>query len=126
MATTENRTIFITVRKQCKLTIDQSKEAHNVRIRNKLLDSPNGSRSFWSVAKAVSQNFTKSTIPPLTRPDGTIASTAGDKAILLVELFSSHSTVDFQGRTPPDIPAVQSEMTDETSKKLLVQTKFLL
>ena len=115
--TAENRAIFVAARNQCKQSIDQSKDKHNQRIKNKLLASPNGSRSFWSVAKAVSQNFTKPTIPPLTRANGTIATTATEKANLLAELFALHSTVDFQGKTPPNIPAVQSTMPEITFRQ---------
>ena len=120
-----NRNNFVRTRNHCKQTIDASKEEHNQRIKNKLLANPNGSRSFWSVSKAVSQNFTKSIIPPLTRADGTIATTSTEKANLLGNLFSAHSTVDFQGKTPPNIAAVQSSMSDIVFRQRVIKRILL-
>lgn len=108
--TVENRNTFIIFRNLCKQTVDECKERHNEQIKNKLLNCPNGSRSFWSVAKAVSQGFSKSSIPPLTKDDGSIAETAKEKANILAEMFASNSTLDPQGKIPPTIPRVNSSM----------------
>ncbi|XP_050298292.1 uncharacterized protein LOC126737434, partial [Anthonomus grandis grandis] len=106
----ENRRNFLAFRNSCKRIIDECKESHNNRIKNKLLNCLNGTRSFWSVSKAVSQGFAKSALPPLTADDGSIAVTAREKANLLGKLFASNSTLHSQGKTPPYLPRVNSSM----------------
>ena len=56
-------------------------------------------RSFWSLAKQITRNFTNSSFPPLFRPDGSIASTSVDKATIFVKKFAS--SLDDSRATPP-------------------------
>nr|CAI5829594.1 unnamed protein product [Callosobruchus analis] len=109
---TEIHRSFTEARNRCKLVIDSSKEDHNQKIKNKLLSCPSSTRTFWSVDNAVSQNFSYSYIPPLTREDKSIASTPKEKADTLGKLFAANSTVDFQGSSPTTIFNVSSRMAE--------------
>nr|CAI5822056.1 unnamed protein product [Callosobruchus analis] len=108
----ESHRSFTDARNRCKHVIDSSKEEHNQKIKNKLLSCLSSSRTFWSVAKAVSQNFSYSSIPPLTREDRSIASTPKGKADILGKLFADNSTVDFQGNPPATTFNVNSRMAE--------------
>ena len=46
-------------------------------------------RSFWSLAKQITPNFTNSSFSPLFRPDGSVASTSVDKATIFDKKFAS-------------------------------------
>ncbi|KAG5892135.1 hypothetical protein JTB14_032357 [Gonioctena quinquepunctata] len=96
----ETRAAYVEARGICKETIECSKDAHNAKIRSKLVECPNGSRSFWSFAKAVGRNFTSSSFPPLTKEDGTLATTAQEKANIFAHLFAGNSTLDSSGKQP--------------------------
>nr|CAI5833153.1 unnamed protein product [Callosobruchus analis] len=50
---TESHRCFTDARNRCKHVIESSKEEHNQKIKNKLLSCPSSSRTFWSVAKAI-------------------------------------------------------------------------
>ena len=106
------RAEYVDARNNCSQTIDASKETYNAKIRSKLIDCPNGSRSFWSLAKAVGRNFTNSSFPPLSKSDGTLATTSQEKANIFAEMFAANSTLDSQGKVPPDIPPVESRMPE--------------
>ena len=43
-------------------------------------------------------------VPPLTRPDGTTATSSEDKASLLTEFFATKIKVSDMGRRPPHLP----------------------
>lgn len=105
-----NRSAYVQARNACKLVIDQAKETFCNKIKNKLISCPSGSRSFWSLSKAVSKNFTSSAFPPLMRDDGSIATTAKEKANLFAKIFSNNSTLDSQGKIPPSIPQQSFKM----------------
>nr|CAI5826128.1 unnamed protein product [Callosobruchus analis] len=81
--------------------------------------SPGSSKIFWSVAKAVSEDFSYSSIPPLTREDKSIASTPKEKANILAKLVASNSTVDFQGSTPTTIFNCEDKPSLDTLKSCL-------
>nr|CAI5825790.1 unnamed protein product [Callosobruchus analis] len=108
----ESHRCFTDARNRCKHVIDSSKEEHNQKIKNKLLSGPSSSRTFWSVAKAISHNFSYSSILPLTREDRSIASTPKEKADILGKLFADSSTVDFQGNPPATTFNVNSRMAE--------------
>ncbi|KAJ8734290.1 hypothetical protein PYW07_014841 [Mythimna separata] len=73
-------------------------------IGQKLSAQPSGSRAFWSLAKSVEANFCRPTLPPLVRPDGTLAHTAREKAGLFASLFAHNSRLDTGSATPPTLP----------------------
>nr|CAI5839182.1 unnamed protein product [Callosobruchus analis] len=91
---------------------DTSKEKHKKKIKNKILSSLSPFRTFWSVAKPVSQNFSYLSTLPLTRKDKSIASTPKEKSDILGKLFAANSTADFQGNTPATIFNVNSRVAE--------------
>ena len=80
----------------------------SLKIRNKILLKRNAMifqiiphRSFWSLAKQITLNFTNSSFPALFRPDGSVASTSVDKATIFVKNFASNSSLDDSRANPP-------------------------
>ena len=65
LPTQHSRTSFIQSRNTCSKTIKNAKSSFVQRINNKIASCQAGSRSFWSMAKVVSQNFCQSPFPPL-------------------------------------------------------------
>ncbi|KAJ8703596.1 hypothetical protein PYW07_017520 [Mythimna separata] len=78
----------------------------------KLSAQPSGSRAFWSLAKSVEANFCRPTLPPLVRPDGTLAHTAREKAGLFASLFAHNSRLDTGSATPPTLPHCGTSMPE--------------
>ncbi|KAJ8706762.1 hypothetical protein PYW07_012840 [Mythimna separata] len=81
-------------------------------IGQKLSAQPSGSRAFWSLAKSVEANFCRPTLPPLVRPDGTLAHTAREKAGLFASLFAHNSRLDTGSATPPTLPHCGTSMSE--------------
>ncbi|KAJ8735822.1 hypothetical protein PYW07_007442 [Mythimna separata] len=81
-------------------------------IGKKLSAQPSGSRAFWSLAKSVEANFCRPTLPPLVKPDGTLAHTAREKAGLFASLFAHNSRLDTSSATPPSLPHCDSSMSE--------------
>ncbi|KAJ8721437.1 hypothetical protein PYW07_002212 [Mythimna separata] len=81
-------------------------------IGQKLSAQPSGSRAFWSLAKSVEANFCRPTLPPLVRPDGTLAHTAREKAGLFASLFAHNSRLDTGSATPPTLPHCGTSMPE--------------
>ena len=71
------------------------------RINNKIASCQTGSRSFWSLAKVVSQNFHHSSFPPLENNSDSPSCTPSSKANLLTSTFASNSNLDDQESQPP-------------------------
>ena len=55
--TPHSRALFVQARNLCSKTINHAKTSFVKRINNKIASCQTGSRSFWSLAKVVSQNF---------------------------------------------------------------------
>ena len=91
---------FHSARNRCRDTLRRAKHAFTKRKCANLTDSPT-EKSFWPLAKNISNNFCKSVFPPLIRPDNTVANTPSEKANLFGLLFSSNSTLDDSGAPPP-------------------------
>ncbi|KAJ8728521.1 hypothetical protein PYW07_006217 [Mythimna separata] len=81
-------------------------------IGQKLSAQPSGSRAFWSLAKSVEANFCRPTLPPLVRPDGTLAHTAREKAGLFASLFAHNSRLDTGSSTPPTLSHCGTSMPE--------------
>ncbi|KAJ8718125.1 hypothetical protein PYW07_006055 [Mythimna separata] len=81
-------------------------------IGQKLSAQPSGSRAFWSLDKSVEANFCRPTLPPLVRPDGTLAHTAREKAGLFASLFAHNSRLDTGSATPPTLPHCGTSMPE--------------
>ena len=63
----------------CSKTIKNAKSSFVQRINSKIASYQAGSRSFWSMAKVVFQNFCQSSFPPLVKfdPSSTSSSSKG-------------------------------------------------
>ena len=74
------------------------------RINNRIASCETGSRSFWSLAKVVSQNFCHSSFPPLKSNSGSSSCTPSSKPNLFASAFASNSNLDDQESQPPLYP----------------------
>ncbi|XP_045450409.1 uncharacterized protein LOC123659201 [Melitaea cinxia] len=91
------------------------KKAHFNRIKRigaQLASHPRGSRAFWSLSKSVEMSFCRPSLPPLLKPDGSLAFTATDKANLLANLFAENSLLDAGSASPPRHPPCDSVMSE--------------
>lgn len=124
--TDQSREHFVTTRNACKAVIDQTKASFDNKIREKVLNCPSGSKSFWSFAKSIGKNFTTSSFPPLLSDDGSsIAVTSKEKADLFASIFAQNSTLEDQNREPPLLPRIEKSMREivfrpKTIKKILL------
>ena len=91
---------YISARNHCKAVLCKAKHSFILRKCANLSNSPK-EKSFWSLAKNISNNFCKSTFPPLFRSDDTIAVAPTEKATLFGSLFSSNSALDDSNSPPP-------------------------
>lgn len=100
---------FRKARNLCHKVINEAKRSFDQRKCDQLATCPNGSRQFWSLAKAVGRNFVTSSFPPLNLPDGKMATTSFDKAKAFASLFASNSTIgDRVNNCDPPIPSYSS------------------
>ncbi|CAG4933852.1 unnamed protein product [Colias eurytheme] len=106
----EKKKAFNKAAKSCKKSLRKARFQHIRSIGNKLSSYPAGSKAFWSLAKVVESNFSRSSLPPLLRPDGSLAHTAKEKADTFATLFADNSRLDSSNITPPSIPHCGSDM----------------
>ncbi|KAL0867444.1 hypothetical protein ABMA27_008231 [Loxostege sticticalis] len=66
--------------RSCKRVLRKARFDHISRIGAKLASYPPGSKQFWSLSKSVEYNFCRPTLPPLQKPDGSLAHTATKKS----------------------------------------------
>ena len=93
--TSETRQIYIAARNTCSKVIDLSKERFIRKKAYQLLNAPSGSRTFWSMAKAVCRNFCYSSFPPIVDSSGCPKFLPSEKANIFAEIFSSNSIQTF-------------------------------
>ena len=72
--------------------------------RNKLTGPGVGSKAWWALIKERQGVLRQDSVPPLTRPDGSTATSSEDKAALLAEIFAQKMQVDDPHRPPPVLP----------------------
>ena len=114
--TPENKQTSIQARNLYNNTISRSKDKFNSCINNKVAACSNGSKSFWTLAKTIGQNFCKSSFPPLTF-ENEIISTSKGKAELFAKHFAANSTLSPPLNHPlPTVASVQSKMSEVTFK----------
>ena len=87
---------------------NHAKSSFVQRINNKIASCQAGSRSFWSMAKVVSQNFCKSSFPPLKDNSDSSSTTPSSKANLFASVFASNSNLDDKGVQPHHFPLQNS------------------
>ena len=98
-------------RNLCSKTINHAKTPIVNRINNKIALCQTGSRSFWSLAKVVSQNCCHSSFPPLKNNSGSSSCTPSSKANLFASTFASNSNLDDQESQPPLYPTFTLAMS---------------
>ena len=104
LQTQHSRTSFHQSRNTCSKTVKNAKSYFVQRINNKIASCQAGSRSFWSMAKVVSQNFGQSYFPPLKNNSDSSSTTPSSKANLFASIFASNSNLDDQGVQPHHFP----------------------
>ena len=115
--TPQSRTSFVQARNLCSKTINNAKTFVN-RISNKIASCQTGSRSFWSLAKVVSQNFCHSSFPTLKNNSGSSSCTPSSKANLFASTLASSSNVDDQESQPPFYPTSNIEYRSDDITKI--------
>ena len=117
--TPHSRALFVQARNLCSKTINHAKTSFANRINNKIALCQTGCRSFWSLAKVVSQNFCHSSFPPLKNNSGSSSCTPSSKANLFASTFASNSNLDDQESQPPLYPTSTKLSTRKVRKALL-------
>ncbi|CAH2097689.1 unnamed protein product [Euphydryas editha] len=110
--TRNKKKAFNSAAKSYKKVLKKARFNHIGRVGTKLASYPSGSKAFWSLAKCVEANFCRSSLPPLQKPDGTLAHTALDKANLFASLFAENSRLDAGNKTPPQLPPCGCKMPE--------------
>ena len=99
--------------KACKKTLRKARYDHIGRIGSKLASYTAGSKAFWSLAKTVETNFCRPSLPPLLKPDGSMAHSAEEKANLFASLFAESSRLNPGDARPPSSPdGCETSMSD--------------
>ena len=99
--TLHSRALFVQTRNLCSKTINHAKTSFSNRINNKIALCQTEFRSFWSLAKVVSQEFCLFSFPPLKNNSGSSSCTPSSQANLFASTFVSNSNLDDQEFQPP-------------------------
>ena len=75
-------------------------------LRTKLIGRSVGGKSWWSCIKQHQGFAPDDCIPPLDKPDGSVATSSKEKAELLASFFSNKMNVPDPNRPPPKLPKV--------------------
>ncbi|CAG4993662.1 unnamed protein product [Colias eurytheme] len=95
-----------------KKEIAMAKANYIKRLGQRLARLPSGTRAFWSLSKAIQNNFSRSSFPPMRKGDNALAHSAKDKADLLCSIFAANSNLDDRGTVPPSIPSCDTTMSE--------------
>ena len=93
-------------REACKRMTSTCRWARNHlrEDRKRKLSGPGvGNKTWWSLVKEQQGACHRETLPPLTRPDGSTATSSTDKATLLAELFANKMKIDDPTRPAPQL-----------------------
>ena len=105
LQTQHSRTYFIHSHNTCSKNHHSCKSSFVQRINNKIASCQAGSRSFWSMAKVVFQNFCQSSFPPLkTTLILLLPQDPSSKANLFASVFAPNSNMNDQGLQPNQFP----------------------
>ncbi len=74
------------------------------------MTASSNNRSFWSLAKCISRNFSEPSFPPILGQDGTLHSNPTEKANIFVKTFALNSTLDDSSKIPPFSPPIHPSM----------------
>ena len=108
--TKDNLTALRTARNSCKDIIHNAKRHFLNHIAEKLIECPSGSKSFWSLASRITNNFCGSTLPPLIDENGLIVTSSQEKANILASHFATNSNLDDINKMPPIISTAPCKM----------------
>ena len=103
----ENHALYISAQKHTKTVLQLAKNSF-INSKCQKLHTSNSPRDFWHLANNVSHNFTSSSFPPLSQPDGNFAVSSISKAELFAQTFAVNSTLDDSGHVPPTPPPSDS------------------
>ncbi|XP_046976468.1 uncharacterized protein LOC124542576 [Vanessa cardui] len=103
---------FNSAAKSYKKVLKKARFNRTRRLGAKLASYTRGSKAFWSLSKSVETNFCRPSLPPLLKPNGSLAFTATEKANLLAALFAENSRLDAGSASPPNIPPCDSMMPE--------------
>lgn len=94
-------------------------------LRSKLRGGQVGSKRWWNLIKEQQGETRGCSVPALTRPDGSVAQTATEKANLLATHFAAKMCISEPDRTPQTLPQIVREkiMSVDTSE---AEVKVLL
>ena len=100
------------LRSACRRMITTSRWAQRrwqEDTRRKLSGPGIGSKTWWKLVKEKQGLTRQENVPPLNKPDGTVASSNHHKAELLGDMFSRKMTVPDPDRPPPHLPLMCQE-----------------
>jgi len=106
-------------REACKRMTSTCRWARNQlkEDRRRKLGGPGvGNKTWWSLVKEQQGACHREALPPLTRPDGSTATSSTDKATLLAKFFANKMKVDDPARPAPQL----AQETDRTVTAVLV------
>ena len=107
----EKHALYKQARNECCTVIEEAKSDFVNKIADKLLRCPTGSRAFWSLSKAICNNFSSSRFPPMVHPDGHSVTLPSEKATVFAQHFSSNSTLMPSALPVPSLPTPSVEMS---------------
>lgn len=108
--TVENRSVYVKARNLFNAILECAKFHYGQKIKDKLLNTYHDARSFWSFANDVSDNFMKSSTPPLIDCDGNPIIQSKSKANAFVKIFAESSSLAVTNQRPPIIPPARCRM----------------
>ncbi|XP_063609421.1 uncharacterized protein LOC134783471 [Penaeus indicus] len=107
--TRHNKHLYKNACKEMTATCKWARNRWQEDTKRKLSTLGAGSKEWWSLVKEHQGETREPTMPPLTKPDGTTASSNREKANLLGSMFSCKMTVPDANRAPPEIPSMCHE-----------------
>ncbi|KAK4319782.1 hypothetical protein Pmani_009300 [Petrolisthes manimaculis] len=105
----------------CKWAMNRSEED----LKKKLRGPGVGNKTWWSLVKEKQGTSCQDVIPPLTRQDGTVATSSKEKAQLLATLFAEKMRVEDPHLPPPSLDQQCEEIVTEV-KVTQMQVEQLL
>ena len=105
----ENHFKYITARNKCKSTLRRTKRAF-IKSKCNDLASSFSDKAFWSLFTEVSNNFCRSSFPPLCCSNGTVVSSPAEKANVFGLQFKENSTIDLSNAPIPQTLPLSNQM----------------
>ena len=103
----------ITMEETAKWAIKRWEDDTKTKLRGNQI----GTKQWWSLIKEKQGLMRDDTIPPLTKDDGSSATSALEKAELLADMFSRKMKVEEPDRMPPHLP----QLTNDSLSNIIVR-----